>query len=278
MKTMFGIEIEKASRTIQSCLGGLFTPSRMGLAAGLMAVASCGSHCSADDLQLQGPESIGVPSYISAVSQDTASQDTADAVDPDQSLRGAIESLSEGEQSELTADPIEQVERRSIFPDRQTSFADGRFSLPPIRALTTETVNIGNGEVPLGFRQGDQAPPVELPESGLQRDQPWNWTAYHWAAPNTFSHPLYFEDRMLERHGHQRFPMFQPLVSGGRFAAQAFMLPYLAAIDPPAQCQYTLGYHRAGSCIHPYVQRPPYQRKAAASQATAIVSGIAILP
>ncbi|WP_145387315.1 hypothetical protein [Stieleria neptunia] len=174
-------------------------------------------------------------------------------------------------------DPVEQVANRSLFSDRQTQMADGKFVLPPIAALTTGTAEIGNGEVPLGFRQGEAAPLVRLPESGTDRGLPWQWTARHWAAPNTFSHPLYFEDRMLERHGHQRYGCLQPLASGGRFLAQAVSLPYLTAIAPPSECQYSLGYYRAGSCVPALKQRPPYQRKAVVSQVTAAGVATAIL-
>jgi hypothetical protein len=132
--------------------------------------------------------------------------------------------------------------------------------------------------VPVGFRQGAVSPAIPLPESGFDRELPWQWQARNWAASNTFSHPLYFEDRMLERHGQRRFPYLQPFVSGGRFLAQGVMLPYLATISPPCECEYSLGYFRAGSCVPAYKQRPPYQRKAAVAQAAAIVSAIAIIP
>ncbi|MCS7467470.1 hypothetical protein NZK35_12515 [Stieleria sp. ICT_E10.1] len=177
-----------------------------------------------------------------------------------------------------TTVPVAEEANRSLFSDRQTQLSDGKLVLPPIAALTTDTAEIGNGEVPLGFRQGATIPLIPLPESGIDRGLPWQWTARHWAAPNTFSHPLYFEDRMLERHGHQRYPRLQPFVSGGRFLAQAVSLPYLTAITPPSECQYSLGYYRAGACAPALKQRPPYQRKAVVSQATAVGVAAAILP
>lgn len=211
---------------------------------------------------------------------------TPDASEPEapqqeDSLRDSIEALSDRDDLNLDEppiDPVQQATSRSIFADRRTKMVEGRFALPPIAALTTGTDEIGNGEVPKGFRGGAPSPMVTLPESGADRDLAWQWTTQHWAAANTFTHPLYFEDRMLERHGHQRFPCVQPLVSGGRFAAQAFMLPYLSAINPPCECQYTLGYYRAGNCVPALKQRAPYQRKAVAAQATAIVTGVAIVP
>lgn len=270
-------------------------PTRMLAAA---TIATLASFAAANQASASDPSLDDVPSYIlnaplsiaarpqaePAAAQPAQPQtETLPAESPDtsDSLRGALAELTESDQLDLSSDrvdPVDQVANSSLFADRKTSLTEGRFQLPPIEALTTGTDKIGNGEVPLGFRQGDASPMIPLPESGIQRGLPWQWTAHHWAAANTFSHPLYFEDRMLERHGHQRHPLCQHLASGGRFAAQALMLPYLAAINPPSECQYTLGYYRAGSCVPAFLQRPPYQRKAVLSQVTGIGTGIAILP
>jgi hypothetical protein len=190
--------------------------------------------------------------------------------------------LSDTSEQEL-ADQIDgedddQVASRSQFADRRTELVDGRFMLPPIDALTTSTRRIGNGEVPLGFRKGEVSPIAQLPESGTDRGLPWQWTSRVWAAANTFSHPLYFEDRMLERHGQRLHPCVQPFASGGRFVAQYVMLPYLATVNPACECDYSLGYYRAGSCAPVFKQRPPYQRRAAAAQAAAVVATVVILP
>ncbi|KAA5543620.1 hypothetical protein FYK55_10440 [Roseiconus nitratireducens] len=170
------------------------------------------------------------------------------------------------------------LENTSLFSGRQTKYVDGQFSLPPIEALTTNTDDIGDGKLPAGFREGEQAPVMSLPESGMDRDVAWQWHLRPWAASNMFTHPLYFEDRMLERHGHQRFPHLQPAISGGRFLASTFMLPYLSTINPPCECQYTLGYFRTGNCVPAFKQRPPYKRSAAAAQAAAVVGAVAALP
>ncbi|MCC9601396.1 hypothetical protein LOC67_12645 [Stieleria sp. JC731] len=203
----------------------------------------------------------------------------------DDTLRGALEMLAEeGGDDELQiesgsrAPELDSDEsNESLFAGRKTQFTEGRFALPPIAALTTDTHEIGNGETPKGFRQGEQAVLVPLPESGADRDASWYWSQRYWAASNNFSHPLYFEDRMLERHGHSRFPHLQPLASAGRFATQFAMLPYLVAITPPYECQYSLGYYRAGSCVPAFLGRAPYQRKAAIAQA-AVMGGLTAMP
>lgn len=202
----------------------------------------------------------------------------------DSTLRDALELLSDpdelkGQQrNDKDSDPISQISSKSLFQGRRIEMSGDRFALPPIAALTTDMTEIGNGEVPEGFRGGESAPLIALPESGVDRGLPWDWNTQYWAAANTFSHPLYFEDRMLERHGHKRFPHLTPLVSGGRFAAQAAILPYLSAIHPPSECLYTLGYYRAGNCVPAFKQRPPYQRKAVAAQATSSALGWTIWP
>ncbi|MCA9135290.1 MAG: hypothetical protein KDB00_00990 [Planctomycetales bacterium] len=262
--------------------------------AAMVALASAGDYQSAtaadpilDDVPsyiLNPPVSIAALVQGEQVQSEKAGKPETDS---EKTLRNALEILDEKKSSldsdlafpnDAQGNSTDQVANRSIFADRKTSLQQGRFVLPPIEALTTSTSAVGNGEVPLGFRDGNASPMVSLPESGIQRGLPWQWNEYRWAAANTFSHPLYFEDRMLERHGHQRYPHLQPLVSAGRFAAQAFMLPYQAAINPPCECQYSLGYYRAGSCAPALLQRPPYQRKAAAAQAAGIVKAVIIIP
>ncbi|NNE00294.1 MAG: hypothetical protein HKN47_23495 [Pirellulaceae bacterium] len=153
--------------------------------------------------------------------------------------------------------------------------------LPPVAAPTIATDQIGNGRVPEGFDMQSAAPVQLLPESGSERNldpQPWNWAVSHWAAPNTYSNPRYFEDRMLERHGLERHPRLQPLASGARFFATVPMLPYLMTLSHPTDCESTLGYFRPGSCAPTLHQRPPYSHRAALVQAAAVVSTIVIVP
>ncbi len=184
------------------------------------------------------------------------------------------------------ADEIQQPEGdrlggESIFGGdvaRSPSVENGRFELPPFMVASTRTGEIGNGRTPDGFGDDDSQVLQPLPESGLARGLDWDWTVRTWEAPNTFSNPRYFEDRMLERHGHERFPHLQPIVSGARFFATIPMLPYLAAVRHPCDCEYTLGYYRVGSCVPALRQRPPYERKAVIAEAASIATRVLILP
>lgn len=156
---------------------------------------------------------------------------------------------------------------------------DGRFVMPPLAVRSTDTSDIGNGKVPDGFRSLEDRPLIGLPESGQQRGEDyWTPTLADWAAPNTWSMPRFFEDRMLERHGHERFGCAQPLASGVRFFATVPMLPYLAAITPPCECEYTLGYYRPGSCAPMVYQRPPWDRRAIIAESAAVATGMIVIP
>lgn len=169
----------------------------------------------------------------------------------------------------------ERVERRE---DLIPKVEDGHFRLPLLAPPTLSTENIGNGRTPDDFRGQQDSPLQPLPESGGQRGEVWNWSICNWAAANTFSNPRYFEDRMLERHGHQRCGHLQPLASGARFFATVPMLPYLMTVREPCECEYTLGYFRPGSAAPAMLQRPPYERHALIIESAAVAGAIIAFP
>ena len=153
---------------------------------------------------------------------------------------------------------------------------NGSFQLPPLLAPSTAQNLAELRQVPKDFRNERKVPSIQLPESGKDRDEHWEWTTVKWKAPNTFSNPRYFEDRMLERHGHQSSERLQPLVSGARFFATIPMIPYLMAVSEPQEKEYTLGYYRTGSDVPSLRQRPPYERRGVLSEA-AVVTGLFLL-
>ena len=153
----------------------------------------------------------------------------------------------------------------------------GDFCCQHSRAPSIATDKIGNGRTPEGFRGGEPPLAQQLPESAPHRFDP-NWTIASWAAANTFSNPLYFQDRMLERHGHERFPKLQPMISGARFFGTVAALPYLMTLSNPCDCEYTLGYFRSGSAAPGLKQCPPWSRRAALVQLAAIAGVIIAFP
>jgi len=173
----------------------------------------------------------------------------------------------------------DDFERAAAREDLLPTLVDGHFRLPVMTAPSMSTADIGNGRVPDGFREGQQQPKKLLPESPEQRgEQSWEQTTCSWVAPNTYSRPRYFEDRMLERHGHERWGHLQPLASGARFFATVPMLPYLMTVRHPCDCEYTLGYYRTGSCAPTLMQRPPLDKAAVIVEGAAIAGVIAVFP
>ncbi len=165
--------------------------------------------------------------------------------------------------------------RRALREDLIPETIEGRFRLPPLDAPST-TIRISEDrQSPQDYRDEQAAPTMLLPESASQRGAPWNWTVVNWAAANTFSNPRYFEDRMLERHGQERWGHLQPLASGARFLATFPMMPYLMTVSEPCECEYTLGYYRSGSCTPALMQRPPYDRRALIMESL-VASGLII--
>ncbi|WP_168566198.1 hypothetical protein [Crateriforma spongiae] len=206
---------------------------------------------------------------------------SADDVDPLDDFDDPAEDYGSDDPGKIDEDDMDGRLSKSIYGDRNArvpSVEGGRFLLPKLEAPTTDMTEIGNGRLPDNFRGNAPTPVMALPESLFDRGLPASWTVKHWAAPNTFSLPRYFEDRMLERHGHERFPCATPLISGARFFATIPMLPYLATVRPPCDCEYTMGYYRVGSCAPRMLQRPPYEKRAVIAEAAAIAGAAVALP
>jgi hypothetical protein len=99
-----------------------------------------------------------------------------------------------------------------------------------------------------------------------------------WEPPNLYHQPLYFEDVALERYGHHYPPGIQSAVSLGRFGVQLVGFPYQAVIHPPTSHQYALGNYRPGECAPKLTYQIPWNAKAAAVQAGAVVGFIYMIP
>jgi hypothetical protein len=174
----------------------------------------------------------------------------------------------------LVDDPTTGADAVPIFP----LVVSGSFELPDLGALSTSTDIVKDGRIPVELRGDEESPTVVLPEDGIQRGSDWQWSVSNWAAADTFSHPRYFEDRMLERHGHQRFPRLQPFVSGARFFTTVPALPYLMAVRPACDYEYSLGYYRSGSRTPGFLQRPPLDRRGVISEAAWVSGAILAFP
>lgn len=166
----------------------------------------------------------------------------------------------------------------SIFGEERVPKQEGsRLRLPRLEAPTTAIKAIGNGESPTDQASLAINETIPLPE-GYDRVGNWMQSQVRWQASNTFSHPLYFEDAMLERHGQRCKHCCQSLVSGARFFTTLPLLPYVSTIERPCECYHTLGHYRPGSRAPCLIQRPPLQRDALLNEAAYLTGAFLIFP
>ncbi len=116
-----------------------------------------------------------------------------------------------------------------------------------------------------------------LPDETYYRKAPTPIT-FTWKASCLCHKPLYFEDVQLERYGHSRCPVLQPVISGVRFWATIPILPYLMGVYPPNECIYDLGYFRPGSCAPHMLQPLPISLRGALIEAGVVVGLAAAIP
>jgi hypothetical protein len=115
--------------------------------------------------------------------------------------------------------------------------------------------------------------PIPLP-FGPDREGGWTYTPKEWTAPIYFHQPTYYEDMMLEHHGHERCPPLTPFLSGGRFFTGIFFTPYLACLQHPLQDVSNAGQYRPGSIAPALRQRAPYDVHALGTQAVSVGVGV----
>lgn len=128
-------------------------------------------------------------------------------------------------------------------------------------------------------KQGDAIPcECTIGESVTFDQRCWPLLTYTWKASALCHKPLYFEEVQLERYGHSAGPIAEPLLSAAHFFITVPLLPYYIGVDPPLECQYTLGYYRPGDCA-PYMLDPfPLSVRGAVLEAGAVVGITSVLP
>lgn len=202
-------------------------------------------------------------------SQDNASQDNASQENENQewtsddvTSRGAAEvnALDDGSKEDADrgdADSGEATQsderRRQLNPDQ------GRPLSVEVVAINVGKVDVGTGVLPEGANR-TTATTSYLP-TGVERGA--MFTCVHWQASLVCHFPLYFEDAMLERHGHVRWGHLQSLASGVKFYSTIPMMPYLRTLRPKHECVYQVGHYRAGSCAPVLKDHIPYDKHAA---------------
>ncbi|HUP79595.1 MAG TPA: hypothetical protein VM260_13670 [Pirellula sp.] len=129
--------------------------------------------------------------------------------------------------------------------------------LPALTVPNTSLKGVGMESTPEDLVVGRLPSGIALPY-GADRYGFWDLDRKTWTAPVFCHQPTYFEDTMLERHGHERLPCLQPLVSGARFFSNIAFLPYQSYIQPPLEERYSPGHYRPGSAAPCLRQRAPY--------------------
>lgn len=139
-----------------------------------------------------------------------------------------------------------------------------------------ETVTGGSRVTPEDLVAGRLPDPIPLPY-GPDRDGGWAISPKPWIAPVYCHQPTYYEDMMLEQHGHEICPPMQPMISGARFYSGIFFTPYLVCLHPPRQDMASAGPFRPGSRAPALRQRAPYDAHALGTQAIVTGAGVALL-
>jgi hypothetical protein len=68
------------------------------------------------------------------------------------------------------------------------------------------------------------------------------------------------------------------VVSAAHFFGRIPALPYLATVDPPHRCVYTLGHYRPGSCAPLAWNLVPFDPLAAAVQGGVVTGLVYLIP
>ncbi|MEC9094803.1 MAG: hypothetical protein VX438_18990, partial [Planctomycetota bacterium] len=115
--------------------------------------------------------------------------------------------------------------------------------------------------------QGKVVPSFCTFEGAAVSRRDWQPQSFVWTASAACSKPLYFQHIQLERYGHSRGPLLQPILSAAHFLGNAAIYPYKAGIHPPDECMSVLGYYRPGDAA-PWLREPwPWSVRGAMNQA-----------
>ncbi|GAA5510148.1 hypothetical protein [Novipirellula caenicola] len=145
---------------------------------------------------------------------------------------------------------------------------------------TTEELSINRlSEADLAYISENWGLPKEcLIQQVAYTERSWQNTTMTWKASNLCHKPLYFEDVNLERYGHTRGPLWQPVVSSAHFFVNIAVLPYKMGVHAPNECQYALGYYRPGNCA-PWIKPPvPISLRGGLTQAAAMTGAFWLIP
>jgi hypothetical protein len=147
------------------------------------------------------------------------------------------------------------------------------------KALIQNTIGKIGLNINIDGKQGDNLPcDCSIGDGVVFAARQWPLITYTWKASALCHKPLYFEEVQLERYGHSAGPFIEPLLSAAHFFITVPLLPYYMGVDPPMECQYSLGYYRPGDCA-PYMIDPiPLSVRGAILEAGAVGGVATVLP
>ena len=208
--------------------------------AGLGIAVSCGA--------LQAQENV----FRSA----SARLPAVNTVLPLDSAKEAFQKAEGGNAGDSSEDVIRLKPEQS---PKDNSIAKNRepIVLPALSIPNTSIQGVGTGSTPEDLVVGRLPATIQLPY-GADRYGFWALDRKTWTAPVFCLQPVYFEETMLERHGQERFPYLQPLVSGATFFSNIAFLPYHSYLQRPLEERYSTGHYRPGSPAPCLRQRAPY--------------------
>ena len=157
-------------------------------------------------------------------------------------------------------------------PDSDEKSSAGSDLLAPMQnrqlTLKVHAVSISHDQIGTGLIPSSSRPQWSSEGGSINNaHQDGLYTHVYWQASMIQHNPLYFEDAMLERHGHARccrgWEVSQSIVSGAKFFGTIPLLPYLRTLQPKHDCVYSLGHYRAGSPAPCLRSNLPYDRRAA---------------
>lgn len=167
----------------------------------------------------------------------------------------------------------------ALAPDIAPAVGSSAQEILRTKALTipnTSVFGIGTSQIPPDSTQGRLPEPIPLP-FGPDRVEGWTYSSKRWVPPVFCHQPTYYEDRMLENHGHERFPKLQPMISGARFYTGIFLTPYFYCLNGPFEDVASVGRYRPGTAAPGLRQRPVYSPSAIGTQAVSTGTGVWLL-
>ena len=219
--------------------------------------------------------------------RDRIASQTIDQISLDISPPFRPDEFDERRHEELFADFLEKQPIRDWSTLDGTPVINGRLIDLAYEEAVIELDNGQKRSIPMSqLSEGDLAhindtwglPRECLIEQVSYQPRQWAPTKVTWTASNLCHNPRYFESVNLERYGHTRGPLLEPVVQSAHFFGNIFILPYKMGVHGPRECQYALGYYRPGNDA-PWIKQPlPISARGAIAQAATMTGLFWLIP